>query len=544
MKQIVLILFNGSIMPDWHLGHVYSAPNKPDLLVELVNAKLAEVQPDAWLFWDARLGIPDSKKMEAILDQPDDLWHAGLILGTNGQPGLLDFVKPNWMFNRDPQQTATSWRVSLRACLVRDEVLRQMGFIRSEYETLDAAGLEWGLRCIQRGVFCRYEEDLIYSIVEPAPEVDISPGDELRIIQQRFGSRWHLWAWMRALLSGYWNIFQLWKVIQTSYHVPSQPDQLMHYQRVQKKDAAQTEEKISVLIPTLNRYPYLKTILKQLREQSFPILEVIVIDQTPLQDRQILFYDEFKDLPLHVIFQDHAGQSSSRNAGLLISRGEYILFIDDDDEIQPDLIEQHLHYLKQHLSDASCGVADEIGSILPEAFKFQRAADVFPTNNSLLHRQALEKSGLFDLAFEHGARADADLGMRLYLSGSRLILNPQVSVLHHHAPQGGLRVHKARVITYSSSRRNLFQRGLPSPTEIVLSKRYFSARQTREFYWMSIFSSFSLHHPSVWLRLLKIIIGILLLPDSLLKLRSNIRQAERLILLNPAIPRFASETKE
>ena len=112
--------------------------------MELVKARLAEIQPDAWLFWDAILGVPDSKKIEAILDQPDDLWHAGLLLGTGGQPEVLDFVKPNWMFNRDPGQTAASWRVSLRACLVRDDVLRQMGFIQAEYETLDGAGLEWG----------------------------------------------------------------------------------------------------------------------------------------------------------------------------------------------------------------------------------------------------------------------------------------------------------------------------------------------------------------------------------------------------------------
>src|SRR5690348_4674519 len=99
MKQIALILLNGSIVPDWDAGPVYPGPNKPELLAEFVREKLADVQPCAWLFWDARLGIPAPQKMEGILDQPDDLWHAGLILGTRAQPGLLDFVKPNWMFN-------------------------------------------------------------------------------------------------------------------------------------------------------------------------------------------------------------------------------------------------------------------------------------------------------------------------------------------------------------------------------------------------------------------------------------------------------------
>jgi glycosyltransferase involved in cell wall biosynthesis len=544
MKQIALMLFNGSIMPDWDLGPVYFASNKPDLLDGFVKAQLAEIQPHAWLFWDAKLGVPDQQKISSILDQPDELWHAGLLLGTGGQPGLLDFVKPTWMFNCDPHQSAASWRVSLRACLVRDDVLRQMGFIHPEYETLAGAGLEWGLRCMQRGVFCRYEPALIHLDEAAVHEMDLSPTDELRIIQQRFGSRWSQWAWMRALLNGYWNIFQSWNAIQSLYRMPSPPDQLMHYRHEQKNNLDQVGETISVVIPTLNRYSYLRTVLKQLRDQTVPILEIIVIDQTPLQDRQPFFYDEFNDLPLQIIFQDHAGQCSSRNAGLMVSKGEYILFIDDDDEIQPDLIERHLHDLKQHCSDASCGVAHETGSSLPEAFTFQRVADVFPTNNSLLHRAALEKSGLFDLAFEHGERADADLGMRLYLSGARLVLNPQISVLHHHAGQGGLRVHKARVITYASSRRNLFHLSLPSATEIVLSKRYFSARQTREFYWISIFAGFSLHHPSRWFRLLKIMVGLLLLPHMLLKLRRHIKRADELLLSHPDAPHFATAIKE
>ena len=106
--------------------------------------------------------------------------------------------------------------------------------------------------------------------------------------------------------------------------------------------------------------------------------------------------------------------------------------------------------------------------------------DVFPTNNTLARREALERSGLFDLAYDHGARADGDLGMRVYLSGSVMMLEPAISVLHHHAPRGGLRAHGARVVTYASSRRRITHRHLPEVTEIYRSLRYFSERQVRE----------------------------------------------------------------
>ncbi len=128
------------------------------------------------------------------------------------------------------------------------------------------------------------------------------------------------------------------------------------------------------------------------------------------------------------------------------------------------------------------------------------------------------RSGLFDLAYEHGARADGDLGMRVYLSGALMVLEPAASVLHHHAPGGGLRAHKARVVTYTSSRSRLAQRRLASSTEIYLSRRYFSQRQVREWLWLNVLGTFSLHG-SLGKGVAKAAISFVLLPDTFLKLR-------------------------
>ncbi len=92
---------------------------------------------------------------------------------------------------------------------------------------------------------------------------------------------------------------------------------------------------------------------------------------------------------------------------------------------------------------------------------------MFPTNNTMLRRSALERSGLFDLAFDRGSRADHDLGMRLHLAGAALVYDPDVEVYHHHAPIGGLRTHGARTVTRASARRSLTQRNLPSVTELA-----------------------------------------------------------------------------
>ncbi len=132
-------------------------------------------------------------------------------------------------------------------------------------------------------------------------------------------------------------------------------------------------------------------------------------------------------------------------------------------------------------ADASFGGAHETGAgPLPPEFGLLRDSGVFPTNNSLLRLKSLHDSGLFDLAYEKGERADHDLGMRLYLSGAKLLLNPAAAVVHLRAPRGGLRQHKARVITRSSSRGSVWQRQFLAPTEAYLWSRYFGPERARE----------------------------------------------------------------
>jgi glycosyltransferase involved in cell wall biosynthesis len=272
---------------------------------------------------------------------------------------------------------------------------------------------------------------------------------------------------------------------------------------------------VTVLIPTLERYPYLHVVLEDLRAQTVRPHEIIIVDQTARERRDPAIAEKYPDLPLRVMYQDEPGQCVSRNAGLAIATGDYILFIDDDDELPPTTIEQHLVNLARHRADVSSGVAQELGTDrLPPHLQFTRASDVFPTNNTLIRRDVLLRSGLFDLAFNRAPRADGELGLRLYLSGAFMVLDQSNSVLHHHAPAGGLRVHKARVITYRSSRESLTQRHLPHISEIYLASRHFTERQRREMLWMRTFETMA-GRGSPARRLVKAMYGALMLPDTI-----------------------------
>jgi glycosyltransferase involved in cell wall biosynthesis len=526
----------------WPLGGVHPAGQSPRDLCRHFSLAAQASQPEAWLFWDASLGLPDPEAIRYALGQPGDLWHAGLRLGTSGLPGVIDFIAPIWMFNRDPDPDieATSWRLSLGACLARRQVVEQMGFIRPEFTMLEAAALEWGHRCIRQGVITRHLPDLLPT-QELGKPAELPFEDELRFALYRFGRRWMQWALLRAVLSGYTSLDEAirawWKLRQAPLAPILRPFERSFEAGLDTvKTGKRATNSVSVLIPTLERYPYLRTLLGQMRRQTRLPTEIIVVDQTQPERRQPGLREEFSDLPLRWIYRDQPGQCSSRNAGLQIARGEVILFLDDDDEAPEDLIETLLAAMQRYQAQAVSGVANESGaSSLPQAFTFPRLSDVFPTNNTLVRREALTHSGLFDLAYEHGARADGDLGMRVYLSGALMVLEPAASVLHHHAPSGGLRAHQARVVTYSSSRSRLTHRRLASPTEIYLAHRHFSQRQVREWRWLNLLGTFSLHG-SLGQSIAKAAISFFLLPDSLLKLRRNNRKAVELLGRFPQIP--------
>ena len=533
--RIDLLRLGTGAMPAWPLGAAVEVPASPRELAPALARRLDDSGADGWLLWHARLPAPDAGLVARAWERPGDLWHAGLRLGLAGKPELLDFVAPTWWLNRDadPGIESTSWRVSLEACLLRADVVRRIGPPRGEFQTLAGASLEFGHRCVGRGVLARHVPWLLADAPAPAAQAPTLE-DAIRFVLWRYGSFWARWAVLRGVAVG---------------AVPSRALRVLAAIRREARPAAPPPYRmeaaasappldapsVTVLIPTVDRYPYLRKLLDQLRGQTVPPLEVLVLDQTRAELRPGDLAAEFPDLPLRYFALDRAGQCSSRNLGIRSARGDAILFLDDDDEVPPDLIERHLASMARFRSDVSSGVAEEVGAgALPDSFRLLRASDVFPTNNSLARVAALAGSGLFDLAYERGARADGDLGMRLYLSGAFMVLDPGISVLHHHAPSGGLRTHRARVVTRASSRAKLAQRHLPAVTEIYLAKRYFTARQVREALWHRALGTLRADGPRSR-RIAKAAVGLALLPDTVLRIRRTERLADEMLSKYPQI---------
>lgn len=546
MRVDLFWIGSGQTPPVWELGGVHLVDTAVPQLAAALKAHGAAAEFS--LLWDATLGTPDKRVIRSVTELPGDVWHAGLRLGMGGQPPMLDFVDPVWRFNRDPDpdRMATSWRLSWRACLMRSAVLDRLGGPDPSFETLAGASLELGHRWIRNGALMRHVPALLPDDFQTTIPPDISLNDEIRFLRWRYGRVWTLWACWRRWRNG-GGLGETWRAYRR-FQPPgvSLPAAPMHMLDADEPALSARHDlpRVSILIPTLDRYPHLFNLLAQLRRQSISPLEIVVIDQTSPADRDTDWPARFVDLPLRVLWRDVAGQCSSRNAGLAQIRGDAVLFLDDDDEVEPDLIARHLDFIARFGVAASCGVAEEAGAgPLPPEFRLIRDSDVFPTNNSLLMTSALRGSGLFDLAYEKGERADHDLGMRLYLSGATLLLNPSASVVHLHASRGGLRQHKARVVTRSSSRASIWERQYLAPTEAFLMWRYFSPSQVHEAALIRTVGTLrgSRTGAGRWLRAVLMAIR---LPDTWRQNKSRLTMGREKLKDFPAIPAYEPAAAE
>lgn len=115
-----------------------------------------------------------------------------------------------------------------------------------------------------------------------------------------------------------------------------------------------------------------------------------------------------------------------------------------------------------------------------------------------------------------------------------MVLDPSLRVLHHHAPRGGLRRHKARVATYAASRKSLWVRQLPEVTELYLKMRFYSPRQVRESLWISVLGTLSVRG-ALWKRLAKATIGVVMLPWTIAEMRRRVKLAQQMLARYPII---------
>jgi glycosyltransferase involved in cell wall biosynthesis len=130
---------------------------------------------------------------------------------------------------------------------------------------------------------------------------------------------------------------------------------------------------ISVIIPAYNVENFIKECIDSVVAQTYTNLEIIVIDDgSPDASGSIADLCAENDDRIIVVHTENGGVSSARNAGLEIATGEYVVFIDSDDRIEPDCIE----YFQKLIDETDSDVAVSLNMYNPFNMK-QVNADRF-----------------------------------------------------------------------------------------------------------------------------------------------------------------------
>ena len=180
---------------------------------------------------------------------------------------------------------------------------------------------------------------------------------------------------------------------------------------------------VSVVIPTHNRVELLKNAIESVLKQSYGDFEIIVVDDGST-DGTGGYLKGLGDLRIFSHrFQKPAGGNSARNKGIDMARGEFVAFLDDDDEWMTDKLEKQMKLFE----DESVGLVYTGTEIIYPHYNIRYtnipkyrgdlSRSILMTNligttsSVVLRKDVLDKSGMFDEKLK--AKQDYDLWIRV-----------------------------------------------------------------------------------------------------------------------------------
>lgn len=114
------------------------------------------------------------------------------------------------------------------------------------------------------------------------------------------------------------------------------------------------KDKISVIVPIYNVEKYLDRCVKSLINQTYKNIEIILVDDgSPDKCPEMCDYYATEDYRIKVIHKENGGLSDARNVGIEKSTGSYISFVDSDDWVEEDFIEELYNNIKRENADIS-----------------------------------------------------------------------------------------------------------------------------------------------------------------------------------------------
>ena len=183
---------------------------------------------------------------------------------------------------------------------------------------------------------------------------------------------------------------------------------------------------VSIIIPYYNQPEFVKEAVLSAKEQKYPNLEIIVVDDGSLTPADSLLEQSAE---VTILRTENHGVSAARNLGFRKSSGEFLIFLDSDDRLMPGAIEAHLQALDRQpgagLSFGALKFIDHGGVELRAAHicrpRKQYFVPLLESNligspgATMMRRESFVASGMFNESFSMGE--DYDLYLRIARQG-------------------------------------------------------------------------------------------------------------------------------
>lgn len=177
-------------------------------------------------------------------------------------------------------------------------------------------------------------------------------------------------------------------------------------------------ELISVIIPVYNVERYLEQCIDSVLNQKYKNMEIILIDDGST-DRSGQMCDKYakQDKRIKVIHKKNGGAASAKNAGLRVAKGEYLVFVDSDDYLEPDAYSYMLSVLCEQDADViQCSFRNIFPDIKKDIVKLPKP-NVFDTQEylkrflidwtcGLLWNKMYRRELFYGIFFEEGHKID------------------------------------------------------------------------------------------------------------------------------------------
>ena len=120
-------------------------------------------------------------------------------------------------------------------------------------------------------------------------------------------------------------------------------------------------EKISVIVPVYNGQDYIERCLQSIINQTYKNLEIIIVDDGS-EDNSLNIINKIKATEdrLIIINNKHSGVSAARNSGIENATGDWIIFVDGDDTLEKNAIE-----------NLSCSISEKIDIVLSKNYEIR-----------------------------------------------------------------------------------------------------------------------------------------------------------------------------